>query len=171
VSVQEKISPSEMQKPVGSRWGLLTAIFITAEAGQPMASLPEVHAVAGVGLQGDRYFLETGTFSEKSPGNQVTLIESESLTAAVRDYKFDIAAAESRRNLLTSGIALNHLVGREFRIGEVRMRGFKLCEPCGYLEKLTGKQMIKALRHRGGLRAEILSDGRIKVGDTITEQE
>ena len=170
MSVQEKSTVIETQKPA-SRWGLLTAIFISAEGGQPMTSVPEVQAVAGAGLQGDRYFLETGTFSEKSPGNQVTLIESEALTAAARDYKFEIAGGESRRNLLTSGIALNHLVGREFRIGEVRLRGFKLCEPCGYLEKLTGKQMIKALRHRGGLRAEILSDGMIKVGDTITEQE
>jgi MOSC domain-containing protein YiiM len=171
MSVLEKSADSQTQKPAGSRWGLLTAIFLSAEAGQPMTSVPEVHAVAGAGLQGDRYFLETGTFSEKSPGNQVTLIESEALTAAARDYKFEIAEGESRRNLLTSGIALNHLVGREFRIGGVRFRGFKLCEPCGYLEKLTGKQMIKALRHRGGLRAEILSDGTIKVGDTIREQE
>ena len=171
MSVQEKSSEVEIRKPVGARWGLLTAIFIGAEAGQPMSSVPEVRAVAGAGLQGDRYFLETGTFSEKSPGNQVTLIELEALTAAARDYKFEIAPGESRRNLLTSGIALNHLVGREFSIGEVRLRGFKLCEPCGYLEKLTGKQMIKALRHRGGLRAEILCDGLIKVGDAITEQE
>jgi MOSC domain-containing protein YiiM len=171
MSVLEKSADSQTQKLAGSRWGLLTAIFLSAEAGQPMTSVSEVHAVAGAGLQGDRYFLETGTFSEKSPGNQVTLIESEALTAAARDYKFEIAEGESRRNLLTSGIALNHLVGREFRIGEVRFRGFKLCEPCGYLEKLTGKPMIKALRHRGGLRAEILSDGTIKVGDTIREQE
>jgi len=70
---------------------------------------------------------------------------------------------------LTCGMALNHLVGREFVIGGVRLRGLRLCEPCSHLEKLTGKQMIKALRHRGGLRAEILNDGMIKVGDIITE--
>jgi len=171
MSVQEKIAELESPKPAGHRWGVITAIYIGAEVREPMTSVPEVHAIAGAGLEGDRYFREMGTFSQKSPGNQITLIESEALAAAARDYKFEITAGDSRRNLLTTGMALNHLVGREFRIGEVRLRGFKLCEPCGHLEKLTGKQMIKALRHRGGLRAEILSSGRIKVGDTISEQE
>jgi MOSC domain-containing protein YiiM len=171
MSVREKAAEFDAQKPAGHRWGLVTAIYIGTEARQPMTSISEVRAVAAAGLEGDRYFRETGTFSEKSPGNHLTLIESEALAAAARDYKFEITAADSRRNLLTSGIALNHLVGREFSIGDVRLRGVKLCEPCGHLEKLTGKQMIKALRHRGGLRAEILSGGIIEVGDAITEQE
>jgi MOSC domain-containing protein YiiM len=134
-----------------------------------MISVPEVQAIAGAGLEGDRYCREKGSFSQKSPSNQVTLIEAEALEAAARDYGFEIAAQESRRNLLTCGMALNHLVGREFQIGQVHLRGLRLCEPCGHLEKLTGKQMIKGLRHRGGLRAEILSDGVIKVGEIITE--
>jgi MOSC domain-containing protein YiiM len=66
-------------------------------------------------------------------------------------------------------MALNHLVGREFQIGDVRLRGLKLCEPCSHLQQLTGKPMIKALLHRGGLRAEILIGGTIKPGDRITE--
>ncbi|HZD93607.1 MAG TPA: MOSC domain-containing protein, partial [Candidatus Sulfotelmatobacter sp.] len=73
------------------------------------------------------------------------------------------------RNLLTCGMALNHLVGREFQIGDVRLRGLRLCEPCGHLQKLTGKDVLKALCHRGGLRAEILSGGMIKVGEMIAE--
>ena len=77
----------------------------------------------------------------------------------------------SRRNVLTCGVALNHLVGREFCIGEVRLRGLKLCEPCSHLEKVTAKKVIAALRHRGGLRAEILVSGAIRVGDVIAETD
>ena len=95
----------------------------------------------------------------------------EALAAAAHDYGLAITGEETRRNLLTCGIALNHLVGRKFRIGDVLVRGLKLCEPCEHLEKLTGKKVIKALRHRGGLRAEILTDGLIKVGDVITQVE
>ncbi|HLW54854.1 MAG TPA: MOSC domain-containing protein [Candidatus Angelobacter sp.] len=171
MSVQEKSAVLETQKHPGLRWGVISAIYIGPEARQPMSSVPEVRAVAGAGLEGDRYCNQAGTFSEKLPANQVTLIESEAIAAAARDYKLNAEGADSRCNLLTTGIALNHLVGREFRIGQVRLRGLRLCEPCGHLEKLTGKEMIKALRHRGGLRAEILSGGIIKVGDTISEQE
>ena len=153
----------------GKRWGIIAAIYIGPTRLEPMVSVPDVQAIAGAGLKGDRYCREVGSFSQKSPSNQVTLIEAEALEAAQRDYKFEIAAQESRRNLLTCGMALNHLVGREFQIGHVRLRGLRLCEPCGHLEKITGKQMIKGLRHRGGLRAEILSDGVIKVGEIITE--
>jgi MOSC domain-containing protein YiiM len=93
----------------------------------------------------------------------------EALEAAERDYGLELAAEESRRNVLTCGVALNHLVGREFQIGEVRLRGLKLCEPCTHLQQLTNKPVIKALRHRGGLRAEILGSGMIKVGEKIVE--
>ena len=158
-------------KQMGARWGVVAAIFVGAEATQPMASVLQVSARAGAGLEGDRYARAAGTFSDGNPNKQLTLVEEEALAATARDYGLTIEGAETRRNLLTSGIALNHLVGREFRIGDVRVRGLKLCEPCGHLEKLAKKEVIKALRHRGGLRAEILSDGVIKVGDVISEQE
>jgi MOSC domain-containing protein YiiM len=161
----------EIFKKARGRWGVVAAIFIGPEAKQPMASVPEVRARAGAGLEGDRYVSGDGTFSNGHANNQLTLVEEEALAAAERDYRMTVTGAETRRNVLTCGISLNHLVGREFRIGEVRVRGLKLCEPCGHLEKLTGKELIKALRHRGGLRAEILSDGVIKVGDVIIEQE
>lgn len=160
----------EDPKTAGALHGVVTAIFISLEARQPMTSVAEVRAIAGQGLEGDRYSREAGTFSEKSPTNHVTLIEAEALEAAARDYGLDFAGIESRRNLLTRNVSLNYLVGREFRIGPVRLRGLKLCEPCEHLEKLTRKKLIKALRHRGGLRAEILCDGPIKVGDMITER-
>lgn len=156
-------------KQAGSRWGVIAAIYIGPERLQPMVSVTEVRAIAGAGLEGDRYCRGQGTFWKKSPTNHVTLMEAEALEAAARDYGLEIAAHESRRNLLTCGMALNHLVGREFRIGEVRLRGLKLCEPCAHLEKLTGRQVLKALRHRGGLRAEVLSGGIIRTGEIITE--
>ncbi len=150
--------------------GVVVAIHVGPERMEPMMPVPEVKAISGVGLEGDRYARETGTFSQKLPSNQVTLIEQEALDAAARDYKLELSAAESRRNILTMGIALNHLVGREFRIGEVRLRGLKLCEPCSHLKKLTSKEVIRALKHRGGLRAEILQSGPICVGDEIREE-
>ena len=156
-------------KNAGNRWGVVAGLFVGPKRLEPMAAVPEIRALAGCGIEGDRYCREEGTFSKKLPSNQMTLIETEALDAVGQDYGFAIAAEESRRNVLTCGIALNHLVGREFTIGGVRLRGLKLCEPCSHLERLAGKQMIKALRHRGGLRAEILNDGIIKVGDIITE--
>lgn len=151
----------------GVNSGVVAAIHIGPKRLEAMASVAEVNAVAGLGLEGDRYAREKGTFSKKLPNNQVTLIEQEALEAADRDYKLELSPAESRRNILTIGIALNHLVGREFRVGEARLRGLKLCEPCSHLKKLTNKEVIRALKHRGGLRAEILEGGQIRVGDVI----
>jgi MOSC domain-containing protein YiiM len=168
VESELKEQGSLLKRP-GSRWGIIAAIHIGPERLQPMISVPKVQAIAGAGLEGDRYCRQQGTFWKKSPSHQLTLIEAEGLEGALRDYGLEIAARESRRNLLTCGMALNHLVGREFYIGDVRLRGLRLCEPCTHLQKLTGKQVIKALRHRGGLRAEILSSGAIQVGDLISE--
>jgi len=156
-------------KNTGARWGVVAALMIGPERKKPMISVPEVRAITGAGLEGDRYCIERGTFSKKSPSNQITLIEAEALEAAERDYGLELTAEESRWNVLTCGMALNHLVGREFQIGEVRLRGLKLCEPCTHLQQLTGKAVLKALRHRGGLRAEILGGGVIKVGEKIME--
>src|SRR5215472_12402362 len=128
MSIQEKSANLDIRKPVGYRFGLVTAIFIGPAAREPMTSVAEVRAVAGRGLEGDRYFDGTGTFSDGSVSKHLTLIESEAVAAAERDYKVDLPGEQSRRNLLTSGIALNHLVGREFRIGDVRLRGIRLCE-------------------------------------------
>jgi len=149
--------------------GEIVAIHITPEGGAEPVSVPSVRAAAGRGLEGDRYFLGTGTYSKKDDGSrQVTLIESEALEALQRDYGLSLSPAGSRRNLLTRGVALNHLVGRRFRVGEVLMEGVRLCEPCGHLEQLTGRPVRAGLVHRGGLRARVLSDGRIAPGDTIS---
>lgn len=148
--------------------GIVEAIFIAATATGPTKALDAVSAIPGVGLEGDRYALKQGTFFKPEPDFQLTLIESEAIEALRRDYGIDLPAGDARRNLVTRGVALNHLVGREFTIGNVRIRGIRLCEPCEHLQRLTGKPLIKGLRHRGGLRAEILSEGTIHAGDPIT---
>jgi MOSC domain-containing protein YiiM len=101
-------------------------------------------------------------------GRAVTLIEIEALEALQRDYQVELDPALSRRNIVTRGVPLNHLVEREFRIGDVVLRGTRLCEPCAHLERLTAKGAMRGLIHRGGLRADILEGGTIKVGDTLT---
>jgi MOSC domain-containing protein YiiM len=159
-----ELESSQSPSKAPHRWGKVIAIFMGPKRLQPMKHVSEIRAIAGEGLEGDRYS-RSGVATK-----QITLIESEALEAAARDYGFSIAAEESRRNVLTRGIALNHLVGREFTVGDIRLRGLKLCEPCTHLEGLTGKDMIKALRHRGGLRAEILEGGTIRPGDIITEK-
>ena len=93
---------------------------------------------------------------------------AEALDAAARDYQLGLAHLDTRRNLLTRGVALNHLVGVEFSIGPVRARGVELAEPCGHMEKLCGRKGAReSLIHRGGLRVEILSDGVIRIGDAV----
>lgn len=150
--------------------GEIIGIFITSTGAAPLRAVQSVNAVAGRGLEGDRYFAGAGTFSKPtaSPGMQVTFIESEALEALEREYGIALDPAHSRRNILTRGIALNHLVNREFSIGEARIKGIKLCEPCGHLEKLTRAGVKKGLIHRGGLRAQILAGGVIRLGDRIT---
>lgn len=134
-----------------------------------MRGVAETTAIAGVGLAGDRYASRTGSFSAKpKPGRQITLIEAEAIEALERELGLVLAPGATRRNLVTRGVALNHLVGREFTVGEVRLRGHELCEPCTDLARMTGKpQILPGLIHRGGLRAEILEGGVIRVGDPI----
>lgn len=136
-----------------------------------MVSLAEAWAVPGKGLEGDRYFSRTGTWCYREDYySEVTLIELETIDAlrAERDISLDIG--ESRRNIVTQGVALNGLVGREFQVGGVLLKGERLCEPCRYLEKKTSQVGLQAaLAHRGGLRAYVLTEGAIKVGDTIEE--
>lgn len=149
--------------------GHVESIHITATAEGAMRSVAEVMAIAGLGLEGDRYAAGKGTFSPKpKPSRQVTLIEAEAIEALERELGLVLPPGETRRNLITRGVALNHLVGRDFTVGQARLRGHELCEPCGDLARMTGKpQILPGLIHRGGLRAEILEGGLIQVGDTL----
>ena len=147
--------------------GSVESIFIAAEAKAPMQAVPEVRAIPGAGLEGDRYARQLGTFSKPLPDREVTLIEAEAVEALKGEYDVDLPAGEPRRNIVTRSVPLNHLVGREFQVGEVRLRGIRLCEPCSHLEGLTGKSVIRWLTHRAGLRAQILSAGVVRVGDVV----
>lgn len=150
--------------------GEVVAIHVAAAAKGPMVSVTEVRAVPGKGLEGDRYFSKVGTYSNNpGSGRDVTLIEIEAIEALKRDYGIELNPGDSRRNIVTRAVPLNHLVGQEFKIGEVTLRGIRLCEPCSHLEKLSHKGVQRGLIHRGGLRTEIVTGGIIRVGDKIQE--
>jgi hypothetical protein len=143
--------------------GAVEKIFFSPAAGQLPWQIERVRAVAGAGLIGDRYFAGVGTWSEYpvQTGRDLTLIEAEVLEAVA------ITGAQARRNIVTCGVRLNQLVGQRFRLGAVECYGDRLCEPCSHLARLTGIK-VETLVHRGGLRADILTDGEIRVGDLIT---
>jgi MOSC domain-containing protein YiiM len=149
--------------PIQAR-GTVSAIHVKAEQGAKPSAVTRVMAIAGKGLEGDRF---AAIEQLKKPEYQVTLIEEEAVNAIHAEQGLKLDPGESRRNITTRNIALNHLVGKEFRIGKARFRGIRLCEPCGYLEKVTGKPLRELLLHRGGLRAIVLEGGEISVGDSI----
>ncbi len=147
--------------------GTVVSINIAPDAEAPMRSVSEARAVPGRGLEGDRYFDQKGTFSKPQPDRELTLIEAEAIEAMKHELNVDYGLSDSRRNLVTRGVPLNHLVGREFWVGEVKARGLRLCEPCAHLQKLSHEKVLPGLVHRGGLRAQILSEGMIRVGETV----
>ena len=144
-------------------------ILIAPSPTAAMECRQEIQAVPNHGLEGDRYFSGTGTFSRQpqKPDFELTLIESEAIEAFVRESGLPLTAEDVRRNLVTRGIRLNDLVGLEFSIGTVRIKGMRLCEPCAYLAKKTRPEVLSGLVRRGGLRAQILSAGLIRSGEAI----
>jgi MOSC domain-containing protein YiiM len=148
--------------------GAVVAIQIAPTGSAPMKAVNIAQAVAGKGLEGDRYYSKLGTYSnEAGSGRDVTLIEVEAIEALKREYRVELEPGQARRNIVTRGVALNHFVEREFRIGDVVLCGTRLCEPCAHMEKLTVKGAMRGLIHRGGLRAEIVKGGTIRIGDVI----
>ena len=150
--------------------GTVLNIHISPEADATPVAVEQVNAVAGRGLEGDRYFNKTGTYSETpGSGREVTLIAIEEIEALARDTGIDLQPGESRRNITTRGVALNDLVDKEFSVGNVTLRGTRLCEPCAHLEATLAKPgVLKGLAHRAGLRCDIVSGGTIRVGDDVT---
>jgi hypothetical protein len=154
------------QQPAAAA-GVVEALLTAAHAEDAMHTHRAVELRAGRGIVGDRYFDGTGTFSaSEKHGQQLTLIEAEVLDA-LRDDGLHLTPVDARRNIVTRGIDLNALVGREFRIGTARCIGRRLCEPCSHLQRLTGAALLRAMVHRGGLRADILTSGVVHVGDVI----
>ena len=135
-----------------------------------MEARAQVQVIAGRGLEGDRYFDGSGDWSNNSGVDRdVTLIEIEAIEALDREKKIRIAPGAARRNLVTRGVPLNHLVGREFQVGAVRLHGTRRCEPCQYLESLTTQGVLSGRIHRAGLRARVIAGGATEVGDLIAD--
>ena len=151
--------------------GKLVAIYTAPGEAAPMEAHDEIAAIAGTGLAGDRYAAKAGAFSDRpGGGREVTLIAREGIAAANVEG-VTVGEHETRRNLVTEGIDLGRLIGRTFTVGDVVMRGVRDCPPCKYLEGLTRPGVMAALKGRGGLRADIISDGTLRVGDKIAEAD
>jgi MOSC domain-containing protein len=142
--------------------GWVEQVLVAPTADAPLQSLQHAAVLTGGGIEGDRYQLGLGTWSNypDQRGKDLTLIEAEVLST-VR-----LSGAAARRNIVTQDVRLNDLVGNHFRIGEVVCRGVRLCEPCRQLEQRTGVT-IPMLLHRGGLRADVIVGGTLHVGDRL----
>jgi hypothetical protein len=163
-------APSQKAAASRSR-GHVEALALTRDAEGPMRLVEQATVRAGRGLEGDRYFDGRGTFSDRhAAGRALTLIEGEVLDDLVLGPG-RLAPEEARRNVVTRGIDLNALVGARFEVGAVECAGRRLCEPCAHLERLTHPGTLRRLVHRGGLRADVLSDGVVRVGDRVQRTE
>jgi hypothetical protein len=150
-------SPPPRAEAVGA--GTVEAILIAPDTSAPVRSV-EAAEVTTVGLRGDRYEAGRGTFASHRPGSALTLVDAAVLEALPR-------AIDHRRNVVVRGTDLNALVGVTFTLGEVTCRGRRLCEPCAHLDRLNGGGILRPLVHRGGLRADVLEPGTIRVGDAL----
>ena len=155
-------------KPASAAWrGSVVEFFVAPESAAEMVSVPNVRALADRGLEGDRFLRDSWNAVNRSD-KAVSLIEDEVLQLAAQELGVESIAQKSRRNIVTRGVPLVELLHQEFTVGGVRMRGIRLFEPCGHLVKVSKLPGIfKALDHRSGLKAAILSDGVIRVGDKI----
>jgi MOSC domain-containing protein YiiM len=148
--------------------GKVVGIYISPERGQPTTSVEQIVVIPGKGIRGDRYFRQTekGEVHSKS-GQEITLIEMEAIESLIHEG-IKVTPGETRRNIITLGVPLNDLVGCSFMVGDIQLKGIRLCEPCNYLADLTDPRILAALVHRGGLRAEIITEGSIHLNDSIT---
>lgn len=153
-----------IDQPYGSTLGSgsVAGILISPEAEAPMVRVDEARAVKGRGLAGDRYYDGNGTFSKPGRGYELTLVDADVLQDVGLTWE------DGRRNIVTRDIDLNALVGHRFTVGQVECIGRRLAEPCAHLESLARAGIMRPLVHRGGLRADILADGTVRVGDGVT---
>ena len=144
---------------------MIESIFTAAESSAKQTQVNEVEMVAHKGIVGDRNFGK-----DKWPGQNVTFIAIEEIERFNAAHSLGFSADAFRRNIVTQGVQLNELVGKTFTIGGVAFYGVELCEPCADLgdylasEALSAAAVVKALTHRAGLRADVLSNGRVSVG-------
>ena len=149
--------------------GEIREILIAASPASEMLRVSKVRALPGQGLEGDRYFLGIGTFSPnpQKPDFELTLIEQENVEAFATWSGLAFTSLHARRNIVTRGVRLNDLAGQNFYLGDIVVRGLRLCEPCTHLAKTSFPSTLQGLVHKAGLRAQILSEGEIRVGDPI----
>jgi MOSC domain-containing protein YiiM len=148
--------------------GRVASIYIGPESEGPMEAVHEVLAVAGRGLEGDRYFQPA---AGGEPDQEITLIESEAITAAASESGVDIRPEDARRNVVTEGVRLDELVGETFRVGEVEVEAIEPNPPCNHLQQLAGKPLLRPLARRGGVRGRIVTGGTIEVGAPIRPRD
>jgi hypothetical protein len=148
--------------------GLLVGIFVADIGGAPMRPLEAAHCQAGAGIDGDRYATGRGFYSPRPRlDRQVTLIEAEMLDWLSQEHGIALSGEETRRNLVTRGIALSDLVGHLVRVGDVLLRVSRINEPCAYWQNLLGKPVLEPMVHRSGINCEILRGGWLRAGDEI----
>lgn len=160
----------EPHRPAATLRGTAERIALTAAPTEPMRVVEAARALPGRGLEGDRYAAKAGTFTPADPqlrGYDLTLVAAEVLDELRLPDGAELPYEDARRNVVTRGIDVNALIGRRFRIGDVECLGQRMCEPCSHLERLTHHGVLRGLIHRGGLRADVLTDGTIRAGDTI----
>ncbi|HTK10312.1 MAG TPA: MOSC domain-containing protein [Ktedonobacteraceae bacterium] len=163
---------SEVLWGIPRRRGSIEVLYLAREAQAPMIAVNEACMISGRGMEGDRYCLGIGTHcahDDDEPHYEVTLIEGETIEALRREKKIELDFDAPRRNIVTRDFPLHHMVKRTFRIGEVILRGIALREPCMRMIDLTDHGIAMSLIHRGGLGAQILTGGVIRIGDVIEE--
>lgn len=152
--------------------GTVTHLCSCPRAYLPMRSFDALTLIAGKGIEGDRYANGLGYYSDKpEEGRQVTLFELETLEALKRDYGIALQPHEHRRNITVQGVPLNHLVGKQFWVGNVLLEATRLSTPCKHIEELTGKSIFNPMLHRSGLNCRILQSAVVHVGDTVKPAE
>lgn len=149
--------------------GIVEKIYIAPASGEPTESVDRIHVVAGKGIEGDRFYLQSESKDTQSKTDrEITLIEMETIDAIYKEDRIKITPDQTRRNIVTRGVSLNDLVGHVFSIGEIKLLGIRLYEPCNYLASRTDPRLLHSMVHRGGLRAKIIVDGMIHINDPIS---
>jgi MOSC domain-containing protein YiiM len=148
--------------------GTLLEIWSTPAAAGPMRRLPAGRLLAGAGLEGDRYALGGGTWAQYPDlEKQLTLVDADDVAAVAAETGAALTPGDTRRNLVTRGVALPELVGRWFAVGDALLFGMKRCPPCTHLERLTGVRLVKAMAYRGGVNAAVFGGAAIAEGAVV----
>lgn len=151
--------------------GKIIDIYVYPKAGSQGLAKSLIGLVAGKGIIGDRYYSRDGTFSKEQitkPQQEITFIESEEIHHFNKDNNCELSYGDLRRNIIIENVRLNNLVGKEFQFGELKFKGVELCEPCVYLANNVESKLLPAMIGKCGLRAQILNDGELSVGNEFS---